>query len=148
MLYFLVNVGTHDVFAAHHSGSGNKARELAGLYGREVVSRWDFKTFDIAKAIAASATKVEGKLYIATDAGPAVSPRYDVIEAPVVGDAVSYAFNGDSYPCGEIVSISKTLKVIRTSEGKVFHRRRESGCWKSGGWSMIAGHHDERNPSF
>lgn len=88
-------------------------------------------------------------IYIATDAGAHVSPRYDVILAPTVGSPVSRSFNGDSYPCGTITSVSKTLKKVTTSDGSVFFRKRLSGTWlKNGAWALISGHVYEQNPSF
>lgn len=114
-------------------------------------TRNNWKTFDDAKEVAAAL----GEGFIATDAGSNVSPRYDVQCLPKVGDDVSYAFNGDSYPCGKIVSISKSLKVIVTKdeakgEGvKKFYRVRETGTWRNAGtWSLISGHHYTQNPSF
>lgn len=88
--------------------------------------------------------------FIATDSGAHVSPRYDVILAPAVGDAVSYSFNGDSYPDGFISKISASLRVVTTDTGSVYYRRKLSGAWikKGGTWSMIRGHHNDRNPSF
>lgn len=115
------------------------------------LSRWDFKTLSYADRIAEAATKHSGKLYIAIDSGPCVSPRFDVVEAPAVGDPVSYAFNGDSYPDGHITHVTPgTLRVVKTDTGSVYYRRRNSGNWrkKGGTWSMIEGHHNERNPSF
>lgn len=111
----------------------------------EVESRWDWKTFEAAAEVAAEL----GPNYIATDAGHGVSPRYDVIELPKVGDKVSYAFNGDYYPCGEIASISKSLKLITTTEGRKFYRVRQTGCWKNAGtWSLVPGHVSKQNPEF
>ena len=74
------------------------------------VSRHDFKTFEQAQEVADAASIFEGVDYIATDAGSCTSPRYDVIKAPQLLDPVSYSFNGDSYPCGYIKTISKTIK--------------------------------------
>lgn len=112
-------------------------------------SRWDWKTMDRAEQVAADLTEATGTLYVATDGGSGLSPRYDVIEAPKVGDPVSYAFNGDYYPCGEIDRISESLRVIRTTTGRVFYRRRQSGAWISEGtWSMVPGHVSRLNPSF
>lgn len=88
-------------------------------------NRNDWKTFEQAEAIA----KALGAGFIATDAGSHVSPRYDVIELPKVGDDVSYGYNGDYYPCGKVVSISKTFKKIITSDGSIFYRRKLSGSW-------------------
>jgi len=113
------------------------------------IDRWDLDSLEDAQRIADGATKLTGHLYIATDAGEWVSPRYDVVEAPTVGDEVSYAFNGDYYPCGVITAISKSLKLITTSTGRKFYRRRESGSWLNNGmWSLVSGHHSQINPEF
>lgn len=112
------------------------------------VSRHDFSSFEKAQEVAEAASIFEGVEYIATDAGACTSPRYDVIKAPQVLDAVSYCFNGDSYPCGYIKTISKTMKKITTTEGRVFYRKRNTGAWTMRCWSMISGHHEERNPHF
>ena len=112
-------------------------------------SAWDIKDFNDAEQHAAELTADRGELYIAIDKGRHISPQYDVTRAPAVGDKVSYAFNGDYYPCGEIVRISPTMKKITTSTGDTFYRLRETGSWKMHKtWSLINGHHDERNPSF
>ena len=112
-------------------------------------SRWDFKTFADATRIAHSATKNLGTLFVAVDSGPCVSPRYDVVQAPKVGDKVSYGFNGDYYPDGEIVKVSPTLQVT-TSTGNVYRRRKQTGSWQQTGgtWSLVQGHINERNPHF
>ena len=112
-------------------------------------SRHDFSSLEIAEKVAAGASKFTGRTYIATDAGEGCYPRFDVIEAPAVGDEVSYAFNGDYCPCGTIVSISKSMKLIVTSTGRKFYRSRLSGAWLNGGmWSMVAGHINRLNPEF
>jgi hypothetical protein len=77
------------------------------------------------------------------------SPRYDVIQLPKVGDDCSYAFNGDYYPCGQVKSISKSLKIIVTTEGQKFYRRGETGTWKyNKTWSLVKGHISKLNPEF
>jgi hypothetical protein len=103
-----------------------------------------------AQEAATTLTQETGKLHIATDEGEWVSPRYSVIEAPAVGDEVSYAFNGDYYPCGRIVKVSTSLRVIKTDTGATFYRRRQSATWKKEGgtWSLVRGHRSEKNPSF
>lgn len=122
-------------------------------------NRGDWKSFEAAQRRADQLNKAHGQVealfgelrYVAIDNGAHVSPRYDVIEAPQVGERVSYSFNGDSYPDGEIVSITpRTLRVIKTDTGSVYYRRRNSGSWikKGGTWSLIKGHVNERNPSF
>lgn len=111
-------------------------------------SRSDFATLADATNIAHSATTNLGGKFIPVDNGDGHWPRYDVIEAPKVGDAVSYGFNGDYYPDGHIVKVSKTLQVT-TSTGNVYRRRKQSGSWKKDRtWSLVQGHHDERNPSI
>jgi hypothetical protein len=117
------------------------------IHGQGWVSRHDFKTFEQAQEVAEAASIFEGVDYIATDAGANSYPRYDVIKAPQVLDPVSYAFNGDAYPCGHIKTISKTMKKITTTTGKVFYRRRNTGSWVSAPcWFMVSGHSEERNP--
>ena len=68
---------------------------------------------------------------------------------PNINDPVSYAFNGDYYPCGYIKTISKTLKKITTTTGETFYRKRNTGCWlRNGTWSMVQGHIEAQNPHF
>jgi hypothetical protein len=112
------------------------------------VSRHDFKTLEQAQEVADAASIFEGVDYIATDAGSCTSPRYDVIKAPQVLDPVSYSFNGDTYPCGHIKTISKTMKKITTTDGHTFYRYKQSGSWKMKCWYMVGGHIEERNPHF
>lgn len=116
------------------------------------VSRWNFKTFARAQEVAAQANALkDGNEYVATDAGEWQSPRYDVVALPKVGDKVSYAFNGDYYPCGVITSVGAGAKrIVRTDAGAVFYRRKLTGTWlKEGGtWALVAGHHNDKNPSF
>ena len=112
-------------------------------------TRNDWPTMARAEEVAAQLTEATGTLYLATDSGPNVSPRFDVIEAPKVGDAVSGRFNGDSYPEGTIVNISKSFRRIATSTGKAFYRRGQSGSWISEGtWGLTPGHVSARNPEF
>lgn len=124
-------------------------------------SRWDWKSFERVAEIAAGLNKLaadfcplEANKYLAVDSGPSVSPRYDIIEAPKVGDKISYSFNGDTYPDGEIVRISKDLRVITSSTGSRYWRvklsEHGSGKWlKSGGtWSLVKGHVSEWNKEF
>ena len=104
----------------------------------------------IAEAIAAQLNEEAGsEIYMAIDRGASISPRYSVITQPQIGDDVSREFNGDSYPCGAIKSISATKKRIETTEGNVFYRRRASGSWiENGTWSLTPGHREKRNPHF
>ena len=117
--------------------------------GEGWVCRHDFKSIDSAQEIADAASVFTGRTYIATDSGEGCYPRYDVIEAPAVGDEVSYAFNGDYYPCGHIKSISASLKLITTDTGRKFYRRGKSGAWLNNGmWSLVPGHIERLNPEF
>jgi len=118
--------------------------------GRDV-SRWDIKTMERAKDIALQANLLEdGYFYLSCDRGSYVSPRYDVIRAPMKGAEVSKGFNGDYYPCGKIAKVTHNFKRVETADGTVFWRRKESDVWleQGGGFAMCYGVHDERNPSF
>lgn len=117
--------------------------------------RCDWNSHELVERLAADLTEVYGETYLGTDAGPHRSPQYDIVRAPKVGDPSSYAFNGDSYPCGKVVSVSKmpACRVVTTedADGTVrrFYRRRLSGNWVlNGTWSLVRGHVSEQNPSF
>ena len=112
------------------------------------VSRHNFKSFEQAQQVADAASRFEGVEYIATDAGAHSYPRFDVIKAPQTLDPVSYSFNGDTYPCGYIKTISKTMKKITTTDGHTFYRYKQSGSWMRKCWYMVSGHIEERNPHF
>jgi hypothetical protein len=113
------------------------------------IDNWNIKSFEHATELAAAETQSTGKLHIACDRGESCSPRYYVAPVPAIGEEVSYAFNGDYYPCGVITAISKTLKKITTSEGKVFYRRRQTGSWvMDSTWSLVNGHINRWNPEF
>lgn len=111
-------------------------------------NRNDFDSLMFAQVVADAASVFSGEAYVATDAGDQCSPRYDVIRAPAIGDEVSYGFNGDCYPCGTVVKVSKSLKRVETSEGKVFNRSKSTGRWFQHGWALVNGHHYEQNPHF
>lgn len=97
-----------------------------------------------ADRIAQLLTEHEGHLFIAVQSS---STDFDIIEAPVVGDKVSYAINGDCTPCGVITKISASMRVITTSTGKKFYRRGESGAWYNCKYfGLVSGHIYERNP--
>jgi len=113
-----------------------------------VQSRWDWNSFETVEKIAADLTEATGTLYLATDAGEWVSPRYDIVEAPKVGDKVSYSFNGDTYPDGEIVKITANNRFVWTSTGKKYLRKKLTGGWYNHGWGLICGHRYEQNPHF
>lgn len=123
-----------------------KAKEIGGT----IEDRNDWKSFDQVVVAAALVSKFTGETYLAVDNGEWVRPRYDIVAAPKVGVLVSYGFNGDYYPCGEVVKVGKNCKIVTTSTGKVFYRRKLRGSWimKGGTWSLVQGHRDERNPSY
>jgi len=140
MLYIVVTRYADGSIIGANVATEQECRTLGSIE-----SRWDWKSFEAAQEVAAAL----GLDYHATDAGNGVSPRYDVQRLPQVGDAVSCAFNGDSYPCGTITKISASKRVIQTSEGRTFYRVRKSGCWKHAGtWSLVQGHVYKQNPSF
>lgn len=125
----------------------DKVIEVTDQYKDGAESRRDWEDIATVEALATEATEVTGTEYIAVETG--CWPRFDIVRAPQVDDAVSYGFNGDSYPAGFIKSISKTRKLITTTTGDKFYRRGNTGCWKMNGtWSLSQGHTDKRNPSF
>jgi len=151
MLYILFKnkLPVHVTTESPYTGTP-KLKEFAGLGEYDSVqSRWDWKSLEEVEGLALRLTAMTGKTYLGTDSGPGVSPRFEVIEAPKVGDPVSQGFNGDYYPCGEITKITKGWRIT-TSTGKVFNRRKNSGSWKmvNGHSSMVAGHISEQNPHF
>jgi hypothetical protein len=116
------------------------------------LSRNDIRSYAYAFTLAALLTDVykeSGTTFLACDAGSHTSPRYDVIEAPKVGDLVSKSFNGDTYPEGEITKITPKWQIT-TSTGVKFRRKKESAGWLATGgtWRMVGGHSYEQNPSF
>lgn len=115
---------------------------------KEWVSRWDWNSYEEVENIAKLASEFSGQKYLPVDCGEHVSPRFDIVKAPVIGEEVSQYFNGDSYPEGVVVKISESYKMITTSTGKKFYRYKQSGSWRRNGFSLISGHHTERNPHF
>lgn len=112
--------------------------------------RIDFKSMSDAESIADDLNDIAGEeLFIATDGGQGLYPRWDVVRLPQIGDEVSYAFNGDYYPDGTVTRISESKRVITTSSGKRYYRFRLTGTWlHSHMWSLVPGHVDRRNPHF
>jgi hypothetical protein len=149
MLHFQVNAEKEIVAVATEYPQGDKQWASNSADGSGWMTRHDIESLEHAGEIAESAQKATGKLYLPVDSGSGVWPRFDVIEAPVVGEAVSYGFNGDYYPCGHIKSISASFRLITTTGGQKFYRRRQSANWVYGGiWSLVDGHRSELNPSF
>ena len=107
----------------------------------------DMKSFEEAEQIAAALITLTGETYLAFDNGTGTSHRYGVTVPPKVGDDVSYGFNGDYYPCGKVVRITKGWRVY-TDSGKTFNRRKNSSGWMMAGgtWGLVSGHISEQNP--
>lgn len=120
-----------------------------GKTGEGWISTRDLESFEEVETLARYLTAMTGKTFLAGDRGSHCSPRYDVFEAPKVGDPVSYSFNGDTYPCGYITKITPKWHIT-TSEGKKFRRAglRPGFRMEGGTWSLVAGHIYEQNPSF
>lgn len=145
MLYINVTRNTDGFLLTAQVVGEDAVKVLREKFPRNLESRNDWRTFEAAKEIAVKL----GTGYIAADSGANVSPRYDVVALPKVGDKVSYAFNGDYYPCGTITNISASLKLITTSEGQKFYRRGQTGKWVyNGTWSLVQGHISRLNPEF
>ncbi len=128
---------------------GLKTSWTADMAGEGWTDRWNWNSYEEVEKLAEMVADFTGKKYLPLDCGSHVSPRFDVLEAPAIGDEVSRTFNGDYYPVGTIVKISDSFRVITTSEGKWFYRDKLSGRWLSHGtWALIPGTHKELNPHF
>jgi len=144
---------------AHTAGSRTytDVYRMAGAHGFVTCGR-DCQNIYAAKHLAERMTEYTGDKYIPIDRGDYIRPRFDIMEAPKVGHEVSKGFNGDYYPCGEIVRISPSMARIETSDGTVFTRRKMAGAsvkhssvWKvanSGAFALVRGHINKRNPHF
>lgn len=145
MLYFYLNA-KNEAFAA----TSDPYTQISPKGAVKHTYRGEFNSMKDAEKIADDLNKHAGfRKFLATDSGDHCWPRYDVVYLPQVGEEVSYTFNGDYYPDGTIVAISKSLKVITTSSGKKYYRRRQTGAWvRNRTWSLIPGHIKELNPSF
>jgi hypothetical protein len=111
---------------------------------------WKLTSYADAEALAVKAREDHPDLTILPyDYGYGVSPQFGIIQAPAVGDDVSYGFNGDYYPCGKVEKIGKDYKRIKAG-GEWYYRRKLKPTWiKAGGtWALVRGIHDERNPHF
>jgi hypothetical protein len=109
-----------------------------------------FESMEEAKDRAEELTESTGEQHVAYQTGYVVAP-FMAARMPQVGDDVSMAFNGDAYPCGEIVRISPTYSTITTSHGVRFTRVGPN-AWKRGGkrgaFSLITGTIRKWNPEF
>jgi hypothetical protein len=112
-------------------------------------SRWDWLDFATVARLSKYVTAMTGRMYLPVDNGPHHSPRYDIIDAPQVGDEVSYGFNGDYYPDGTVVKVSPTFQIT-TSTGRKYRRKGSTAGWyqPGGTWGLVRGLIYEQNPSF
>lgn len=135
------------VFDTDQRDSHEFNKVITGQNGWQTRHAWE--SFERVQQIASELTALTGNTYLPVDNGSFTWPRYDVVEAPKVGDKVSYAFNGDYYPDGEIVKITNGWRIT-TSTGNKYNRRKNSGNWRmiGGTWSLVQGHINERNPHF
>ena len=113
----------------------------------------DMDSFEEATKIAEQVSKLLVGHWVPFDDGECTSHRFGIIEVPKVGEDVSYGFNGDYYPCGKIVRVTPSLRVIAEDERgnkTTFNRRQQTACWKKvgGTWSLVKGIHKEQNPHF
>lgn len=107
-------------------------------------SDWDLSTMAEAEVEADRRMDREGGRWVAVDRGPHVSPRYGVARVPGVGEPVSRGLNGDTYPDGVVVRVTRTQIV--TDTGHVYRRRGLTGSWKHGHWCLVEGHERRWNP--
>lgn len=157
MYWFVINAPTltEATSVLHVTTDYNKAHDFPKNYAPICRSHGISNMDDAIKlAELCNADKANDRTWTATDAGEWVSPRYDVIDIPAIGDEVSYTFNGDYYPCGTITKISGiNYRRIEATDDKenvcVFWRQRQSGCWKyNKTWNLISGVHKRQNPEF
>src|SRR5271167_17825 len=141
---YIIFYGTVPVRAVEDYDGIRKLNE-----GERYETRNDWTSFEQVTKIARLLSANTCRTYLPVDNGSHTSPRWDIVEPPKVGDKVSYSFNGDSYPDGEVVKVTKRHQVT-TSTGNRYLRRRCSSIWlRTGGtWCLIPGHVYEQNPSF
>ena len=117
--------------------------------GQFFTNRNDMRSFEEACELAKMASAAGDKTYIPVDEGDGVYPRFDVVEVPKVGDEVSMAFNGDYYPRGTVVKVSADHRIVTTSDGARFFRRRKTGSWRyQRMWYLVDGHVRKWNPEL
>lgn len=151
MLYFRFDPKTDELLEVREQAPDmNRSIHKPGRAARMAWKHHcDFNSFAMVNRIALQASKLTGHRHLPVDRGSHVSPRYDVIEAPLLGNLVSRGFNGDYYPAGSITKISASFRRIETSTGVVFWRVRNTESWRADQtWGMVSGHRSEQNPSF
>ena len=64
-----------------------------------------------------------------------------------VGDEISMGFNGDWYPLGKVVSVSKSGRFVNTGNRKFV--RQSTGFYKfAQTFTLVHGFYQEQNPHF
>lgn len=126
------------------------------------------EAMEAARFVTEALDKPEARrTFWAEDRTSSTSPRYAIIRAFVVGEPVSYGFNGDSYPCGRVTKITSSSDAAPKGE-----KREEAGYriittedvhgvvrkfWRRGltgrfvheqTWGLQHGWHADQNPSF
>ena len=148
--YVLFNKGqpVHVTDVSPYTGTP-KLKKFPGVEYDEVKDSRDYNSLAEVEDVAAKVTALTGELYLPYDMSENCSPRFGIFVPPKVGDKVSRAFNGDYYPAGEIVRVTKGWRIT-TSDGTVFNRKKTRPSWVQvgGTWSMVSGHISEQNPSF
>ncbi len=149
-LFIKVTVMTYIHVDADNNAKMISTKEAMELNWEGVISNRELDNPERTAQLTEMLNKTAGsQKYMIIDHGEHVGPRYDVIEKPQVGDPVSYAFNGDYYPCGHISAISASMKIITTTTGKKFYRRKQTAKWlESNTWALVSGHISKLNPSF
>ncbi|USN15123.1 hypothetical protein LESZY_00890 [Brevundimonas phage vB_BpoS-Leszy] len=154
--------GFNDAMAALYGVRQHEHGRLPATNGRSPYTGESLQDYQVAIEAAKDATDMTKVPHWAEDRGAYVSPRYAIVRAFQIGEPVSYGYNGDSYPCGRIVSMSKTAPVssgvgpriitVQDHNGnrRKFWRHRLTGSWREagGGFSLQHGWHNDRNPSF
>lgn len=158
MIHLVYNSDDKLIHVAHDHLTIGDRRYFTEQRGCRIENRHDWKTLEQARKAARDTTACMYVVYLVGDRGAQCHPRYDIMRAPQVGDNVSEAFNGDSYPTGVIVEISKNYHKITTSDGSIFTRRKgaansilDSARWcKQGGstFTLRQGHTHKQNPEF
>ena len=136
---------------ARQPAGGGYSKVCEWVIGAGWINRNDMDAA-LAEKVAASASEFAGRPYLVSDSGECVSPRYDVLAAPAVGDEVSMEFNGDAYPVGKVLSIAKNFSSVlvdgRNGQQMRFHKKGARCSWVCRGFSLIPGVVSKWNPEF
>ena len=148
MIYIKIDPKTKlpvDICSGTHGNIPDSELAVPGLWQ----SSWNWKSFEEVEKLARYVTAMTGRTYVAVDHTESTSPRFTIMQLPAVGDPVSFSFNGDTYPDGHIVAMTKKLQIT-TSTGSKYRRYKNTSGWcKTGGtWWLVKGHIYEQNPHF